>query len=242
MAKTQTKRERWCISAPELRAASEDDKPVIEGYAAVFNSESEEMWGFREFVAPGAFARSIKEKRDVRALIDHDSSKILGRTKAGTLKLKEDDIGLKATIRPPKTNTAAEIVENIRAGNVDQMSFAFSVVEETIHHEDDDKIVRELTDVDLFDVSVVTYPAYSQTSVGVRKVGEMLGDERLVKIAGEYEDLIAKSERRMGEPERRQLADLQTAFRGILASRTIVPERRRRMEEIEKIIADLTGD
>lgn len=152
----------------EVRGA--DQSTTLEGYAAVFDSLSADLGGFREIIAPGAFKRSLKEGADVRALVDHDPGKIIGRNKAGTLTLREDDHGLKVRIKPPDTTAGRDIVESMRRGDVDQMSFAFTVVSDewrTLEGEE----VRTITDADLHDVSVVTYPAYADTAVAVRSMG-----------------------------------------------------------------------
>lgn len=140
--------------------------PKIVGHAAVFNQKSEEIFGFREIVLPGAFAKTIK-KNDVRALWNHDPNFVLGRKKNGTLSLSEDDVGLRVKISPPETSFAADVVEMIRRGDVDQMSFGFRTITDKWRKQDGETI-RELVEVDLFDVSPVTFPAYPQTDVSAR--------------------------------------------------------------------------
>lgn len=150
-----------------------DKPPVLRGYAAVFNKTIELFRGYFERVAPGAFTRTLEEGADVRALVDHDPSKILGRSTADppTLILAEDKKGLRVEIAPPDTQVGRDIVESVRRGDVDQMSFGFRVVKEEM--EDKDGITtRTLTDVELYDVSAVTYPAYPQTSIAVRSFDE----------------------------------------------------------------------
>ena len=162
--------------AVELRAEG-NGPPSIVGYAAVFGRMSENLGGFREVIKKGAFKRSIREGADVRALVDHDPSKILGRTTSGTLKLKEDEAGLLATITPPDTSVGRDIVESIRRGDVSQMSFAFATVKDQWEFDQDGPDTRTLIDVDLFDVSAVTYPAYPDTSIAVRSRDVWLADE-----------------------------------------------------------------
>ena len=163
----------------ELRVHDDGDGPVIAGYAAVFDSLSEEIFGFRERVLPGAFTNTLKGKPDVRALIDHDSSKILGRTTAGTVTIKEDDRGLAVRITPPDTTAGVDVLKSIRRGDIDQMSFAFQTVTDQWHTEDEEEI-RELVEVRLFDVSVVTFPAYPDTSVSVRSNDPAIALQSLV--------------------------------------------------------------
>src|SRR5262245_55045724 len=159
------------VILPALRVETREDdlRPRIVGYAAVFDSLSENLGGFRERIRPGAFRRALAEGQDVRALIDHDPSLILGRTRSGTLELRETARGLLATIDPPNTSRARDLVESMRRGDVDQMSFGFRTVTDDWHTEDGEA-VRELIDVDLFDVSVVTFPAYPATDVAVRSL------------------------------------------------------------------------
>ena len=151
----------------ELRVHDDGDGPVIAGYAAVFDSLSEDLGGFRERVLPGAFTDTLQGKPDVRALIDHDSSKILGRTTAGTLAIKEDGKGLSVRINPPDTTAGSDILKSIKRGDIDQMSFAFQTVTDRWHTEDEEEI-RELVEVKLFEVSIVAFPAYPDTSVAIR--------------------------------------------------------------------------
>lgn len=155
-------------SVLSVEARSDADGTVLAGYAALFNSASEEMWGFREEIAPGAFSRTLSEGADVRALVDHDPSKILGRTTSKTLTLEEDDRGLKVFIDPPDTTIGRDVVESVRRGDLSQMSFAFRVQAEEWRDEQSEMPKRVLKEVDLFDVSVVTYPAYKDTTVGLR--------------------------------------------------------------------------
>ncbi len=159
----------------ELRATcgSGDADPLrIEGYAAVFNVPSHDLGGFIEKVKPGAFARAITAKSDVRALINHDPNCVIGRTKAGTLQLSEDSKGLRFIATLPNTNYARDLYESIRRGDMDQCSFSFTPVKQTwgeMRQADGSYIgTRDLEDVDLFDVSAVTYPAYEETSVSAR--------------------------------------------------------------------------
>jgi hypothetical protein len=155
--------------AIELRQTEDGEKPIITGYASVFDSLSEDLGGFRETVSKGAFYRSLKEAADIRALVDHDSGRIIGRTTSGTLRAWEDSTGLRVEIDPPDTSVARDLLTSIERGDVTGMSFGF-IVREDDWSQDDDGITRELRDVDIFDVSVVTFPAYPDTSVAVRSL------------------------------------------------------------------------
>lgn len=154
---------RWLTA--ELRAA--DDAPRrLEGYAAIFNSASGDLGGFREMIAPGAFRRTLAENADVRALWNHEAMYVLGRTTTGTLRLSETAQGLWMAVDLPETQYASDLLALVRRGDVSQMSFAFrKIVDEW--QRGDDLPLRRLLDVDLFDVSPVTFPAYEATNVVV---------------------------------------------------------------------------
>lgn len=160
--------ERRFLPAAQFRVAGEDT-PKITGYAAVFNSLSENLGGFREIILPGAFAGSLGE--DVRALWNHDANHVLGRTRAGTLSLMEDDTGLRVEITPP--DSAADKLESMRRGDVDQMSFGFWTLDDEWRMQDGEPL-HILKSVRLFDVSVVTYPAYPETEASVRSMTAFL--------------------------------------------------------------------
>lgn len=106
--------------------ADDDDSPVIRGHAAVFDSLSENLGGFKEIIKRGAFLDAI-ETDDVRALFNHDSNFVLGRNTAGTLRMSEDDTGLAVEIDPPDTTWARDLLTSMRRDDITQMSFAFTV-------------------------------------------------------------------------------------------------------------------
>lgn len=170
----------------EVRAVETDDGPVIEGYAAVFDRDSEELFGFTERIQRGAFAKTLKERPDVRALWNHDHGQVLGRTKSGTLELEEDEVGLKMRLRPPES--AADKLESIKRGDVDGMSFGFRVVKDDWDTERSPHL-RTLQEVELIEVSPVTFPAYPATagSLTVRSYLESIGEDeqRIEEITGE---------------------------------------------------------
>ena len=160
--------ERRTIATPELRVVA-DDVPRIAGHAALFDAISEDLGGFRERIRPGAFAESVAQD-DVRALFNHDPNVILGRNRAGTLRLSEDERGLKIEIVPPDTQGARDLVVSIARGDITQMSFGFAVRPNGQLWEKDAAggVLRTLTSVRLFDISPVVFPAYPETSVAVR--------------------------------------------------------------------------
>ena len=157
----------------ELRVEpAEDNQRKIVGYAAVFNVLSEPLWGFREKIRKGAFTKTIGEANIV-ALFNHNEDMILGRNKAGTLKLAEDDIGLAIEILPPETQSAKDLMISMERGDISQMSFSFRVVREEWDHMPAEEI-RTLVEVELRDVSLVVFPAYPQTIATVRSLSETL--------------------------------------------------------------------
>lgn len=166
--------ERRTFTIDQLKVEKRDDgKRMIRGHAAVFNQLSEDLGGFREQIAPGAFADAIKTD-DVRALFNHNPDHVLGRNMAGTLKLSEDVRGLAIEIEPPDTQMARDLMTSMERGDISQMSFGFSVRPNGSNwaQNDEGATIRTLTSVRLYDVSPVTYPAYTQTDVAVRSLKE----------------------------------------------------------------------
>jgi len=166
----------------EVRAAPDDSEfiGVLEGYAAVFGSNSLEFDSFDgpwvERIQPGAFKRTLKERGDVRALWNHDSGTIIARA-PNTLDLSEDDKGLRVKISLVDTSVNRDLLANVRAGNVDSMSFGFNVRNDDFDRKKDEPNVRTLTDVDLIEVSAVVWPAYPDTALAVRSVEAFLATD-----------------------------------------------------------------
>ena len=164
-------------SIPELRAADDGSMKLV-GYAATFNSPSKDLGGFVETVAPGAFTRAITEKQDVKCLLNHDPNFVLGRVQNSTLYLEQDARGLKfACELDPKRESHREVHAAVKRGDINECSFAFHAPENGQRWADVKDTrgrylyqARTLTDVDLFDVSAVTHPAYSTTKVVARSV------------------------------------------------------------------------
>lgn len=163
----------------EFRAEGEAKKPVLAGYAAVFDTETDIAGMFREKIARGAFSDALKSS-DVHALFNHDENVVLGRAKAGTLRLSEDDHGLKVEIDPPDTQDARDLITKMERGDVDQMSFAFSMRDGIeIWDMTEEPPLRTIDQVgELFDVSVVTRGAYPTTEVAVRSLEQHKADLR----------------------------------------------------------------
>jgi len=156
-------------SAIELRAVGDAKSPRLVGYAAIFNSPSQDLGGFTEIVLPGAFTRTLKTDRDPLALVQHMPQLVLGRRSAGTLKLTEDSKGLAFEIDVPDTTAARDLLVSVERGDVRGASFAFTTPAGGDRWEvRGDKVVRELTDVDLHEVTITAAPAYLDTSVARR--------------------------------------------------------------------------
>lgn len=177
--------DRRITDESEVRMDGGNDDEKIVGYAAVFNSFSQPIFGFRETIKPGAFKKTIRES-DVRALINHDPNYVLGRTSSRTLRLSEDEKGLRYIVTPPDTTFARDLVVSIKRGDITQSSFGFSVVKDHWTGESPN-MTRELLEVKLFDVSSVTYPAYLQTEVSVRSLLGYLSETKMKQDLGAEE-------------------------------------------------------
>lgn len=156
---------------------------AFKGYAAVFNSRSEDLGGFRETLAPGAFKRSIggSHGRAIKAFLNHNQDVVLGNTKKGTLRLSEDDRGLLAEADLPDNHWGRYAADAMRRGDVDAMSFGFVATRDAWSP---DHKTRELIEVRLLEVSPVVWPAYPATSATVRHLAQVAGvDEDLMQAA-----------------------------------------------------------
>lgn len=175
------------VAFTTLEARADKDGSKLSGYAAVFDSPSEPM-PFTEIVKRGAFAKTLNDGADVRLLIDHEGVP-LARTKSGTLKLEEDERGLKVEADlDPENPDARRVMSAMRRGDLSQMSFAFRTIKDSWNS---DRSLRELREVQLYDVSVVTYPAYEDTiaelrrrqDVTVVRSGLVMARQRQIEIA-----------------------------------------------------------
>ncbi len=173
----------------DLELRMDGDKPTVVGYGAVFNSMSNDLGGFREFISPNAFDGRLDD--DVRFLINHDANLILARTTNGTLRLSVDDKGLKYEADMPNTSTARDLMELLKNGTINQSSFAFTVEEDSWEVKDGmnirtiDKVAR------LYDTSVVTFPAYNSasSSVALRSMKEWQEKEEAKKAEQNLEGI-----------------------------------------------------
>lgn len=139
----------------------------IEGYFAVFNSNYEIAPGMSESIAPGAFSKTLSG--DIRALINHDTTLVLGRTKANTLQLREDNHGLWGHIDVnPNDTDAMNLYERVKRGDVDQCSFGFDILSEETDFRDDGSVHWTIKEVELYEVSPCTFPAYEETNISAR--------------------------------------------------------------------------
>ena len=174
--------ERRIGAGVEVREAG-DGQAVITGYAALYNVLSDDLGGFRERIMPGAFAERLED--DVRALWQHDPLYVLGRTRSGTLRLSEDETGLRFEVSVPDAQWARDALSSIRRGDVSQCSFAFTVLGDQWASEDG-QVVRSVSRFErLFDVSPVTFAAYQATSVSVQQRAQALRAR-----GGEAEEIV----------------------------------------------------
>lgn len=152
----------------EFVTREDENIPVIEGYFAVFNSTYEIAPGMTETIAPGAFSKTLSG--DIRALINHDTTLVLARTKANTLELREDARGLWGKISiNPNDRDAMNLYERVKRGDVDQCSFGFDIVSEETDFLDDGSIHWTIKEVVLYEVSACTFPAYTETNISARE-------------------------------------------------------------------------
>ncbi len=157
------------IQAELKTRADEGQDMTIEGYFAVFNRATELWPGAFEEIAPGAFDETLGN--DIRALINHDTTLVLGRNKAGTLELKTDSYGLWGRVKiNPNDTDAVNVYERVKRGDVDQCSFGFNILAEETDWRDDGTVKWTVTKIDLHEVSVCTFPAYEETGVQARKL------------------------------------------------------------------------
>lgn len=185
-------RQMRCI-ASEFQTREDGEELFIEGYFAVFNSKYEIAPGLSESIAPGTFKNALSD--DIRALINHDTTLVLGRNKAGTLELNEDARGLWGKIKVnPKDQDAMNLYERVKRGDVNQCSFGFDILEEETEFLDNGDIHWIIKAVKMYEVSVCTFPAYQETSVSARmaegeqikkRTNEAFKEKMLKKLKGE---------------------------------------------------------
>ena len=181
--------------ATEFATREDGDALRIEGYFAVFNTNYEIAPGLSESIAQGAFSRTL-QGGDIRALINHDTTLVLARTKAHTLELREDERGLWGSVLiNPNDQDAMNLYSRVKRGDVDQCSFGFEIVNEETDFRDDGSIHWTIKDVDLFEVSACTFPAYEATNISARE------KERDQLVARSLEAWKKKTKKRIGGAE-----------------------------------------
>jgi HK97 family phage prohead protease len=169
-----SKERRALVAAPELRLATNAKTAV--GYAALFNSRTNIAGMFEEEIAPGAFSDSLRSS-DIRALIDHDTGRVIGRTAAGTLALAEDTKGLRAEISLPDTTDGRDLAVQLQRGDISGMSIGFIVTKQE-WDETGNIPLRRILQADLLEVSAVAFPAYEDTTLALRSLDEARKDLR----------------------------------------------------------------
>jgi HK97 family phage prohead protease len=153
------------VNSTSFEVRAEGDGMTFTGYASVFNSPSEDLGGFIEYVAPGAFKRSLQSRNEVKLLWNHDAGEPLASLRGGTMQLVEDEIGLKVTAQLPNTTRGRDVAELLRTKVIDSMSFGFNVIRDSWSR---DGQTRTLESVRLFETSIVSFPAYASTTATVR--------------------------------------------------------------------------
>jgi HK97 family phage prohead protease len=199
---------RGSLHGVECRA--QDEKRTLVGYAAVYNSDTHIGDYFIERIAPGAFDKSIRDG-DVRALIDHDTGRVIGRSKSGTLRLTSDSRGLKVEIDVPDTADGRDLMTLVDRGDVSGMSFGFRVTKQE-WDESGDIPVRTIQEVELFEVSAVAFPAYEDTTLAKRTLESARAEAESARAEEEQRQRNAESARRRIEARR---AEMEQKIRGI---------------------------
>ena len=186
------------LRSGEFKTREDSEDLIIEGYFAVFNSNYEIWEGASESIAPGAFDSSLSG--DIRALTNHNTTLVLGRTKANTLELKSDSHGLWGRVKiNPKDSDAVNTYERVKRGDVDQCSIGFIIRKEETDFSSSGDIHWTITDVDLYEVSVCTFPAYEETGVSARhrdaeELKKRAAEAWKLKMANRLKNISTKEE------------------------------------------------
>lgn len=181
------------ITKLNTRDGIENEPPKITGYAAVFNSKTSIGDFFEEVIEPGAFSRSLSENGDIRALFNHNWDSVLGRTKSGTLYLEEDERGLKFEIELPNTSVGRDLAESMKRGDINQCSFGFYIEDagkETWDYSVEPAL-RTIHEVELFEISIVSLPAYDDTEAAVVRSKEIdKAVEQRIKLLNQIKGVL----------------------------------------------------
>ena len=180
--------------------STEDGRDLVVGHASVYDSRSNNLGGFYEFIERGAFNEELISNSDVRALINHDPNLILARNTSGTLNLTADERGLKYEFEMPETSYGKDLAISMKRGDITQSSFAFTVAEDDWSTDADGNNIRTIKKIDrLYDVSPVTYPAYNMAESdlvvakrGLKEYQESLVEETKEEIIEEKENNLVR--------------------------------------------------
>ena len=205
--RTITNKEVRTFNVSDIEVRNDDGKNVVVGYGAVFNSESNDLGGFVEYIAPGAFDGRLED--DVRFLINHDGLP-LARTTNNTLRLSVDERGLKYEADMPETTLANDLITLLRNGTISQSSFAFTVEDDSWRNEDG-KNIRTINKVSrLYDISSVTFPAYSDAgSFALRSLETWQEEQEKNKLEVNLEKELLENKKEELDLHKRNLAELR---------------------------------
>ena len=179
----------------ETRAEeTEEGNQIISGHASMYDTRSENLGGFYEYIEAGAFTPELIAKSDTRALINHDQNLILGRTTSGTLRLTADEKGLRYEFDVPQTSYGKDLVVSMQRGDITQSSFAFTVADDDWTTDEDGNNIRTIKKIErLYDVSPVTYPAYPEANDLIVAQRGLATYKEKVEKENEEKDLVKRS-------------------------------------------------
>lgn len=190
---TKTKIETRTVDITNITTRNEEDEPLrISGYAATFNNKTSIGDWFDEVISPGAFSRSLSENGDIRALFNHNWDNVLGRTKAGTLVLSEDERGLRFDIELPNTQLGRDLAESMQRGDINQCSFGFDTYEgKEVWDYSVEPALRTLEEINLYEISIVSLPAYEDTEAAIVRSKEIDKEaEKRIKILNKIKGVL----------------------------------------------------
>lgn len=200
-------------AATEFQTREDGDALTIEGYFAVFNSNYELGYGMSESIAPGAFTDTLAD--DIRALVNHDTTLVLGRTSAHTLEVRQDEHGLWGKIQiNPNDQDAMNLYARVKRGDVSQCSIGFDILDEETEYRGED-VHWTIKAVKLYEVTCCTFPAYEETAIAARSADKAELDRRafearkaklLRHVKGEDPDGTEKSDEGERTPSRSEEA------------------------------------
>lgn len=214
---TRGAREERVVQVDDLEVReAEGEAPTIVGHPVVYDRWSEDLGGFKERILPGAAKRTIDHGADVRALFNHDPNFVIGRTRAGTLELEDGPRAVSMKATPPATSWATDLLTSMRRKDIDQMSFAFRAITDEWREPKKEGGLweRDISELAMYDVSVVTFPAYPQTDAHVRSV--------LTEVGIDFEALtafLARHHRGLTPTS----SDLDLLHGSIAALRSLIP-------------------